>query len=201
MKRLIAVLITTFFLISGCGLGVSKYDDAIMDGASHLNTGEPEKALEDFNRAIKIKPQVAAGYLGRANTLQILGRYEEAIEDYDRALEIKSDLANAYINRGSAYSHLGEYEKAIADYEKGLELDPDIDDKPGFISRLFSNKPNTDKGIRRYLEFLKQEVQKTERKSSTDSHLNRKNAFQVSDLNQLSGVRCQVSDRAHGALS
>jgi tetratricopeptide (TPR) repeat protein len=158
MKRLLTVLTITLFLATGCGFGVSSYDDAIMDGASHLNTGKPEKALEDFNRAIKIKPEVAAGYLGRANTLNVMGRYEEAIEDYDTALEITPDLANAYINRGSAYSHLGEYEKAIADYEKGLELDPDIDDKPGFISRLFSNEPNTDKGIRRHLEYLKQKV-------------------------------------------
>ena len=148
----------TLSLATGCGLGVSSYDDAIMDGASNLNRGKPEKALEDFNRAIKIKPEVAAGYLGRANTLNIMGRYEEAIEDYDTALEITPDLANAYINRGSAYSHLGKYEKAIADYEKGLELEPDIDDKPGFISRLFSNEPNTDKGIRRHLEYLKQKV-------------------------------------------
>jgi tetratricopeptide (TPR) repeat protein len=129
-----------------------------MDGASNLNRGRPEKALEDYNRAIKIKPDVAAGYLGRANTLNIMGRYEEAIEDYNTALEITPDLANAYINRGIAHSHLEEYEKAIADYEKGLELDPEIDDKPGFIDRLFSDKPNTDKGIRRHLEYLKQKV-------------------------------------------
>ncbi len=158
MKRLITILVLTLMTATGCGLGVSKYDDAIMDGASNLNTGKPEKALEDFNRAIKIKPQVAAGYLGRANTLNIMGRYEEAIEDYDKALEIEPNLANAYINRAIANSHLGEYEKAIADYEKGLELDPEIDDKPGFISRLFSNEPNTDKGIRKHLEYLKQQV-------------------------------------------
>ena len=139
MKRLLTVVIITFCLAAGCGLGVSSYDDAIMDGASHLNTGKPEKALEDFNRAIKIKPDVAAGYLGRANTLNVLGRYEEAIEDYNTALEITPDLANAYINRGSAYSHLGETKKAITDYEKGLELDPKVDNKPGFIKRLFSS--------------------------------------------------------------
>ena len=165
MKRLLTVLIITFFLAAGCGLGASNFDDAIMDGASNLNRGRPEQALEDYNRAITLKPQVAAGYLGRANTLQILGRYEESIEDYDRALEIKSDLANAYINRGSAHSHLGKYEKAIADYEKGLQLDPKIDNKPGFISRLFSDKPNTDKGIRRHLEYLRQKVQEKENKS------------------------------------
>ena len=43
-------------------------------------------------------------------------------------------------------------------YEKGLELDPKIDDPPGFIDRLFSNEPNTDKGIRKHLEYLKQKV-------------------------------------------
>ena len=158
MKRLLTVLIFSFFMVAGCGLGVSTYDDAIMDGASNLNTGKTKEALEDFNRAIKIKPQVAAGYLGRANTLQIMGRYEESIKDYDITLEINPKLANAYINRASAYSHLGEYEKAITDYEKGLELDPEIDDKPGFISRLLSNEPNTDKGIRKHLEYLKQVI-------------------------------------------
>ena len=145
-------------MVAGCGLGGSKYDDAVLDGVSNLNTGKPEKALEDFNRAIKIKPQVAAGYLGRANTLNIMGRYEESIEDYDKTLEIDPKLANAYVNRASAYSHLGEYEKAIADYEKGLALDPKIDNKPGIFKRLFSNAPNTDKGIRKHLEYLKQQV-------------------------------------------
>ena len=158
MKRLITVLIIAFFLATGCGLGGSKYDDAVLDGVSNLNTGKPEKALEAFNRAIKIDPQKAAGYLGRANTLNIMGRYQEAIEEYDRTLDISPKLANAYINRGSAYSHLGETERAIADYEKGLELDPKVDNKPGFIKRLFSNEPNTDKGIRRHLEYLKQQV-------------------------------------------
>lgn len=146
-------------MVVGCGLGVSKYDDAVLDGVSNLNTGKPEEALDDFNRAIKIDPQKAAGYLGRANTLNIMGRYQECLEDYDRTLEIDPKLANAYINRGSAYSHLGEYKKAIADYEKGLALDPKIDNKPGFIKRLFSNEPNTDKGIRKHLEYLKQQVQ------------------------------------------
>jgi len=158
MKRLLTVLIISFFMAAGCGLGGSKYDDAVLDGVSNLNTGKPEKALEDFNRAIKIDPKLAGGYLGRANTLNIMGRYGESIEDYDTALEIDPKLANAYINRASAYSHLEEYEKAIADYEKGLELDPKADNKPGIFKRLFSNDPNTEKGIRKHLEFLKQQV-------------------------------------------
>ena len=145
-------------MLTGCGIGVSDYDDAVLDGVSDLNLNKPEKALKNFSRAIKIDPQRADGYVGRANTLNTLGQYEESLMDYNKALDIDPTLANAYVNRGSAYSHLGQYEKAIADYEKGLELDPKIDNKPSFFKRLFSNDPNTDKGIRKHLEFLKQKV-------------------------------------------
>ncbi|MGD8259142.1 MAG: tetratricopeptide repeat protein [Desulfobacterales bacterium] len=158
MIRRLTALSIFLFVVAGCGVGVSDYEDAVLDGVSSLNLNKPEKALEDFNRAIQLDPQKYDGYLGRANTLNTLGRYEDALQDYDRALEIDPNLANAYINRGSAYSHLGQYEKAISDYEKGLELDPEIDDPPGFLKRLFSNEPNTDKGIRKHLEYLKQQA-------------------------------------------
>ena len=158
MKRLIATLILVFFLITGCGLTLSDYQDAVTDGVAHLGRNKPEKALKDFNRAIKIDPLTYDAYLGRANALNTLGRYEEALRDYNRTLEIDPNIANAYVNRGSAYSHLGHYEKAIADYEKGLALDPKIDNPPSFIKRLFSNEPNTDKGIRKHLEYLKTQV-------------------------------------------
>jgi tetratricopeptide (TPR) repeat protein len=158
MKRLFLILTISFFTVAGCGLGTPEFKDAALDGASNLNRGRTEKALEDFNRAINIDPTHQDGYMGRADTLNTMGRYEEALKDYNKAIEIKPTLASAYVNRGIAYSHLGQYEKAIADYEKGLELDPEIDDPPGFIKRLFSNDPNTDKGIRKHLEFLKQKV-------------------------------------------
>ena len=158
MKRLFLVLTILIILPAGCGVGVSDYDHAVLDGVSNLNLNKPQKALEDFNRAVKIDSKRADGYVGRANSLITLGRYEEALGDYDKALAIDPKLANAYVNRGSAHSHLGNYEAAIADYEKGLELDPEIDDPPGFMDRLFSNEPNTDKGIRKHLEYLKQKV-------------------------------------------
>ncbi len=141
----------------GCGVTVEGYDKAIMDGLAKQNLNKPEKAIEAFERAIEIDPKRADGYLGRANSLNTMGQYARSIEDYNRALELDPKLANAYVNRGIAHAQLGEREKAIADYEKALALDPKIDDAPGFIKRLFDNVPNTDKGIRRHLEALKQQ--------------------------------------------
>ena len=134
MKRLLTVLIISFFMAAGCGLGGSKYDDAVLDGVSNLNRGKPEKAFEDFNRAIKIDPQLAGGYLGRANTLNTMGHYEKSIEDYDTVLEIDPKLANAYINRGSAYSHLEKYDKPSRTMKKAWDWIPRLT-----INRAFLN--------------------------------------------------------------
>jgi tetratricopeptide (TPR) repeat protein len=158
MKRTLFALSILVFIITGCGVTLSDYEDAVLEGVSNLNLNKPEKAYEDFSRAIDIDPTRADAYVGRANTLSTLGRYEEALPDYDRAIEIDPELANAYANRGSALSATGQYKKAIADYEKALELNPEIDDAPGFMDRLFSNEPDVEKGIRKHLEYLKQKV-------------------------------------------
>ena len=166
MKRPITVLVISLLVLTACGLGGSKYEDAVLDGVSNLNTGKPEKDLKDFNRAIEIDPTRPDGYMGRANTLNTMGHFEEALIDYNRAIEMEPTIAEAFINRGIAHSQLGQYEEAIADHEKGLELDPEIDDPPGFFQRLFDDKtPNTERGIRKHLEFLKHQVQKTDQKS------------------------------------
>ncbi len=158
-----ALLLLACFLLLGCGqYGETVYDKAIVDGVAHLNRNKPEKALEDFNRAIKLDPNQAGGYVGRGNTLNTLGQYEKAIRDYENALAIDPNIANAYVNRGIAYSHLGQFKKAIADYEKGLELNPKIDNKPGIMQRLFTNTPIQEKGIRRHLEYLKTIVEQDE---------------------------------------
>ena len=155
MPNIFIILLVIGFI--GCGVTVSDYDAAIMDGVSQLNLNNPEKAIKDFERAIKIDPKRPGGYLGRANCHNTMGKYKESIADYDRALKIDAGLANAYVNRGIAYAQLGENDKAITDYEKALELDPKIDNAPGFVKRLFDNVPNKEKGIRKHLEALKKE--------------------------------------------
>lgn len=161
MKIPTVVLILSAFIVSACGLTTSAYEDAILDGVSSLNRGKIEEAMVDFNRAIKLDPQRAPGFMGRANTFNVNGQYREAIADYDTAIEIDASQAEAYANRAIAYSHLKEYEKAIADYEKCLQLDPKIDNPPSIWKRLFSNEPNQERGIRKHLEFLKEQVKKS----------------------------------------
>ncbi len=119
LHRLFIILILAVG-VTGCGLTVSDYDDAVMDGIASLNLNKPDKALDSFERAIRIDPKPATGYLGRANALNTLGlalaaqnRLDEAVETFRRALALQNDLADAQINLADVYRRQGQTTQPI----------------------------------------------------------------------------------------
>ena len=94
-------------------------------GLDYANLGKYDKAIEDFNKAIELNPDLAVAYYNRGNTYVELGEYDRAIKDYDKAIELNKDYAVAYNNRGFAYVGLGKYNRAIEDFNKAIKLNPD----------------------------------------------------------------------------
>lgn len=90
---------------------------------------QPEKAIEDYEAAIELKPDFVEAYNNLGNEYSNLGEYGFALEKYNKALEIDPEFASAYNNRGNAYRDLGKYDQAVSDYNRALQLDPD-DAKP-----------------------------------------------------------------------
>jgi tetratricopeptide (TPR) repeat protein len=95
-------------------------------GFAYDNLGNHKQAIEDFNRAIEIKPDFELAYNNKGNAYQGLGNSRQAIEDFNRAIEIKPGYADAYYNRGIAYKGLGNYKQAIEDYGRAIEIKPDF---------------------------------------------------------------------------
>ena len=81
-----------------------------------------EKAIEDFDEAIKHNPNYANVYRDRGNAYRNLKQYERAIEDYNKAIELDPEYALAYNNRGIAFRNLKQYERAIEDYNICFDL-------------------------------------------------------------------------------
>jgi tetratricopeptide (TPR) repeat protein len=93
-------------------------------GDAYRDLKQPEKAIEDYNKAIKLDPRYARAYYNRGNAYRDLKEPEKAIEDYNKAIELNPGYATAYNNRGISYRDLKQPEKAIEDYNKAIELDP-----------------------------------------------------------------------------
>jgi tetratricopeptide (TPR) repeat protein len=60
-------------------------------------------AIEDFNKAISLKPDYAYAYNNRGVVYGQLSQYQRAIEDFNEAIRLKPDYADAYNNRALVY--------------------------------------------------------------------------------------------------
>ena len=83
------------------------------------------EVVHAYDKALRLKPELAEAYNNRGNAKNALGRYKEAIADLDEAIRLNPDYAKAYSNRGIAKNALGRHEKAIADLDEAIRLKPD----------------------------------------------------------------------------
>ena len=87
--------------------------------------GQPQAAVDWFNRALAVRPQSSAVYSNRGNALLDLGRYADALASCEHALTLRPDHVGALYNRGAALQFLNRTEEALASYERALAIQPD----------------------------------------------------------------------------
>ncbi|MBD2142794.1 tetratricopeptide repeat protein [Anabaena sp. FACHB-1250] len=95
-------------------------------GLVRSELGDKPGAIEDYNQAIKINPNIAQAYYNRGLVRSELGDKPGAIEDYNQAIKINPNLALAYNNRGNAKSALGDKPGAIEDYNQAIKINPNL---------------------------------------------------------------------------
>jgi tetratricopeptide (TPR) repeat protein len=93
-------------------------------GAAHAGLRNLDGAAENFQKALKIRPDYAEAHSSLGIALQGQGRFDEAIASYDKALQIKPDFAEAHNNRGAALKEQGRLDEAIACFGRALEITP-----------------------------------------------------------------------------
>ena len=94
-------------------------------GITYGQREENDKAIEHFNKAIELNPQLSVAYHNRGVSYGQLGDYNRAIQDFNKALELDAGSAAAYTGRGAIYWRQGNYNRAIQDFNKVIEtLDP-----------------------------------------------------------------------------
>lgn len=91
-------------------------------GGTYRSRGEYEKAIADYNEAIRLDPAEATARNGRAMAYMELERWKEALADLNEAIRLDPNSDAAYHNRGSVYEHLEQPKRALADYDKSLQI-------------------------------------------------------------------------------
>ena len=93
-------------------------------GLSYACLNMASQAIEEFSRAILVKPDYAAAYLNRGIVFLDAAQYELAMDDFNWALEQEPQNAVLYFRRGKAKFGLRRYEEAQSDFTASIECDP-----------------------------------------------------------------------------
>lgn len=93
-------------------------------GLAYRDANDYERAIEDFDEALRLQPGNASILFERAGTFTSLGEFSSAISDYDSCLAIDPANPRAFFQRGVVYYRLGEHPLALNDYNEALRLDP-----------------------------------------------------------------------------
>lgn len=86
--------------------------------------GDLEKAVEEFKKAIKLKPNYADAYHNLANTYYQMGKFDLAEENYQRALEFNPHLWQSYLNLGALYFAENKLDKAEGSLLQAIKINP-----------------------------------------------------------------------------
>ena len=81
-----------------------------------------ERAIEDYDEAIRLDPQLANAYLGRGVASGALGQYERALQDLDEAIRLDPQNTAAYAGRALVHTLLGKDVEAQQDVDRAVEL-------------------------------------------------------------------------------
>lgn len=106
-------------------------------GLAYHHKEQNELAVQDYDQAIRLKPDYAAAFTNRGVAYDTMYQYDRAIQDHDQAIRLKPDDAPAFNGRCYAKASAGHLEEALADCNESLKLRPN--DPAALDSRAFTD--------------------------------------------------------------
>jgi Flp pilus assembly protein TadD len=128
----------------------------------YRKNGDFDKAIADFNEAIRLNPKSAQGHVNRGSAYGEQGELDKAIAEYSEATQLNPKNAEAYINRGITYSMKGDLDKAIADCNEAIRISPN--NSHAYYGRGFAyrEKGDFDKAVADFTDAIRLDPKNTQ---------------------------------------
>jgi Tfp pilus assembly protein PilF len=124
-------------------------------GKAYQQQDEFDRAIDDFNQAIRLDPTNADAFACRGTAYSYKDDLDRAILDYDEAIRLAPQDAVYYHVRAWLHHGQGDYDRAIADFDQAIQMDPT--DAASFASRGYAHvgKRDFDRAIADYDEAIR----------------------------------------------
>jgi tetratricopeptide (TPR) repeat protein len=93
-------------------------------GRKFYNKRMYNRALQEFDRVVKIDPNNFRALYWRGRVYLKMGHYDKATADFKMVVKLKPHYVRPYHNLGWLYYQKGKYEESIRYLNKAIELEP-----------------------------------------------------------------------------
>jgi tetratricopeptide (TPR) repeat protein len=123
-------------------------------GTAYSSKGDHDRAIQDFNEAIRLNPNFERAYCHRGNAYTVKEEYDRAIQDFNEAIQLNPNAETAYYGRGYAYKEKGDYDRAIQDFNEAIRLDPNFERAYYDRGNAYIDKEEYDRAIQEFNEAI-----------------------------------------------
>jgi tetratricopeptide (TPR) repeat protein len=124
-------------------------------GNAYGNAGQPAKAIEAYQQALRINPEQAPAWSNLGVIYRQTGQFAKAIEAYQQALRIYPEYADAWNGLGVTYATDGQSDKAIEAYQQALSTEPELFNAWINMGNAYGKAGQSSKAIDAYQQALR----------------------------------------------
>lgn len=126
-------------------------------GNAYEKKREFQKAVTDYEIAIRLKPNFAQALTGLGYVYNIRGEINRAMLEYEKSIAADPLFPLAYRLRADVLNDRGEYHRAIADYDKSIKLEVARFFENPYSRKLFQRSRHFDEIIDYFSQIIKGE--------------------------------------------
>ena len=138
-------------------IGTATNDEFYL-GLSCSTSGDFEKGILHYTKAIKRNPRLLSAYTNRGINFLQLHRYNEAIADHTKAIELLPRRSLNYFLRGMTYKHAGNLDAAVVDYNKAIEIGHPLAAQHTGLGEIYTRLQNHSDAISEFNKALQIEI-------------------------------------------
>lgn len=116
---------------------IARFND---EGNRFLSAGNPKAAVEDYRKAVRLKPSAGRLHYNLSLALDRLGDLSSEQEELERAVELDPNLAVGHNQLGLLALRGGQYAEAERRFKKALAIDPRFAEAESNLGVLYSQQ-------------------------------------------------------------
>ncbi len=113
--------------------------------------GKLDKAVETYQKSIKLDPSSAIAHMNLGNAFADLGKYKDAISEYKLAIELDSSYWKALLGLGTVLRETNDLDGSIVELKSAINISKDDAGLPLFVlGQTYRDKKMQDEALSAY---------------------------------------------------